>query len=446
MRRRIGCLAVIVGLLGSAGAVAAVQVGGRRSNGPAATLVAARATVGPANPVGGLVRTALGVLVCGPVPLGQARCASQVVTNARVLAAEPHAGGTGGPVGYGPADLQSAYGLASASASLGAGRTVAVVNAFDDPAAEADLNLYRSTFGLPACTTANGCFQKVDQNGGAGHPAADVGWATEISLDTQMVSAACPRCHILLVEANSASGTDLGAAVNTAARLGAAAISNSYGGAEAATQLADDARYFNHPGIAVTASTGDSGRGAQYPASSPFVTAVGGTTLVRGGAGRGWTESAWVGSGSGCSAYEARPAWQAGIGVCATRSVADVSAVGDPGTGVAVYDSFGASAGDALLCGLLRVACPTGGWEVMGGTSVGSPIIASLYAMAGGSVSSPYGHTGFLNDVTSGTNDPAHPGLLGLFGTANCGDAECNAGPGYDGPTGLGTPGGVGAF
>ena len=457
--RRLGrtgsCLALVIGLLGPAGALAAVDVGGR-GGASGATLVAARAPAG--GPIGAVVRTVTGFLACGPVPLGRAHCTSEVVTDRRTLAAEPHAagvpharaggaGGAGGagPAGYGPGDLQSAYGLTAASATLGAGRTVAVVNAFDDPAAEADLAVYRARFGLPPCTTADGCFAKVDQNGGSSYPAGDAGWGTEISLDVQMVSAACPLCHILLVEAGSAERTDLGAAVNTAARLGAVAISNSYGGTETLADLADDLQYYDHPGVAIAASSGDGGLGAQYPASSPYVTAVGGTTLTRGGGTRGWSESAWVGSGSGCSVYEPRPAWQPPT-VCATRSVADVSAVADPRTGVAVYDSFGASAGAAPLCGLLRIACPTGGWEVVGGTSVGAPLIASLYAMAGGGISAPYSHTGALNDVTSGTNDPANPGLLGLLGTPNCGTPQCNAGPGYDGPTGLGTPAGVGAF
>jgi subtilase family serine protease len=387
------------------------------------------------------VKTLLGHLACSPL-LGRSACYAQVVTNAQALAAEPHAG-SGAPAGYGPADLRSAYNLTS----LGAGHTVAIVDAFDDPSAEADLAVYRSQFGLGACTTANGCFKKVDQNGGSNYPAADAGWATEISLDVQMVSAVCPLCHILLVEGSAATSAALDKAVDTAARMGASAISNSYGASESASQVTADDPHYNHPGIAVTVSSGDSGYGVQYPASSPYVTAVGGTTLTRGSG--GWSESAWSGAGSGCSAYEGKPAWQKDAG-CPNRTVADVSAVADPATGVAVYDTYGATPGNPTLCALLGINCPVaGGWLVVGGTSVSSPIIASVYTLAGNAVTSgsyPYGHTGSLNDVTTGSNGGGNPGILGLLGTPNCGSYLCNAGPGYDGPTGWGTPNGTLAF
>jgi subtilase family serine protease len=193
------------------------------------------------------------------------------------------------PSGLFPADLQSAYKLPSATA--GAGRTVAIVDAFDDPAAESDLGVYRSQFGLPACTTANGCFRKVGQTGTTSLPRKNASWAEEISLDVDMVSATCPLCHILLVEANSNSFANLGAAVNTAARLGATAISNSYGGSDASDST--NGAFYNHPGVAVTASSGDGGFGVEYPASSSFVVAVGGTSLRKAaGTTRGWTESA----------------------------------------------------------------------------------------------------------------------------------------------------------
>jgi subtilase family serine protease len=329
------------------------------------------------------------------------------------------------PSGYGPTDLQSAYALPS---SAGAGATVAIVDAQDDPNAAADLSTYRSQYGLPACTTANGCFQKVDQNGGTSYPAADSGWAGEISLDLDMVSAVCPQCHILLVEATSASMDDLGTAVNRAVTMGAKYVSNSYGGSEDSTDTTADTQYFNHPGVAITVSSGDSGYGTEYPASSRYVTAVGGTSLSRAsGTTRGWTESVWGsttgdGAGSGCSAYDAKPTWQTDTG-CSKRTVADVSAVADPATGLAVYDSYQAS-----------------GWQVYGGTSASSPIIASVYALAGtpaaGSTpaSYPYAHTSALNDVTTGTNGSCSSSYL------------CTAKAGYDGPTGLGTPKGTGAF
>ncbi|WP_443065386.1 putative Ig domain-containing protein [Streptomyces sp. NBC_00536] len=330
------------------------------------------------------------------------------------------------PSGYGPTDLQGAYAL---PASAGAGATVAIIDAYDDPNAEADLATYRSQYGLPACTTANGCFRKADQNGGTSYPTADSGWAGEISLDLDMVSAVCPQCHILLVEANQPSMADLGTAVNRAVTMGAKYVSNSYGGGEDSTDAASDASYFNHPGVAITVSSGDSGYGVEYPAASQYVTSVGGTSLTRaGGTTRGWSESVWGsssggnGAGSGCSAYTTKPSWQSDSG-CAKRTVSDVSAVADPATGLAVYDSYQAS-----------------GWNVYGGTSASAPIIASVYALAGtpgaGSYPSsyPYSHASSLNDVTSGANGSCSGSYL------------CTAKSGYDGPTGLGTPNGVAAF
>ncbi|WP_443741618.1 S53 family peptidase, partial [Streptomyces humicola] len=195
------------------------------------------------------------------------------------------------PSGYGPSDLQSAYNLPSSTA--GSGQTVAIVDAQDDPNAESDLGAYRSQYGLPACTTANGCFRKVDQNGGTNYPSADSGWAGEISLDLDMVSAVCPQCHILLVEASSANMSDLGTAVNEAVSLGAKYVSNSYGGSEDSTDTTSDSQYFNHPGVAITVSAGDGGYGAEYPAASQYVTAVGGTSLSRASNSRGWSESVW---------------------------------------------------------------------------------------------------------------------------------------------------------
>jgi subtilase family serine protease len=330
------------------------------------------------------------------------------------------------PSGFGPADLASAYSLPS---SGGSGQTVAIVDAQDDPNAESDLATYRSTYGLPECSTANGCFSKIDQNGGTNYPTADTGWAGEISLDLDMVSATCPGCHILLVEATSANMSDLGTAVNQAVSQGAKFVSNSYGGAEDGTEAQSDSSYFNHPGVAITASSGDGAyaAGTSYPASSQYVTAVGGTSLTKDSSSRGWSESVWgtsasEGAGSGCSQDEAKPSWQTDTG-CTNRMVADVSAVADPATGVAVYQTYGGS-----------------GWAVYGGTSASSPIIASVYALAGtpGSSDVPasyaYAHASSLNDVTSGNNGTCSPSYF------------CTAGPGYDGPTGLGTPNGLAAF
>jgi subtilase family serine protease len=340
------------------------------------------------------------------------------------------------PTGLLPADLQSAYKVAGKS---GGGRTVAIVDAQDDPKAESDLAHYRSQLGLPACTTANGCFKKVNQNGQASPlPTADYGWAEEISLDLDMVSAICPDCHILLVEANTPDDTSLGTAVDTAAATsGVVAISNSYGGAEDSSILAADA-HFNHPGVAVTASSGDSGYGVSWPASSQYVTAVGGTTLTKTSNARGWSETAWSGAGSGCSAYEPKPSWQHDTG-CSHRTVADVSAVADPNTGVGVYDTYN-NCGTSSFCDfLISLGLVSGldGWAAVGGTSASSPIVASVYALAGNSVTAgsyPYAHTSSLFDVTSGSNGSCSGSYL------------CTAGTGYDGPTGLGTPNGTDAF
>ncbi|WP_307795323.1 Kelch repeat-containing protein [Actinacidiphila acididurans] len=330
------------------------------------------------------------------------------------------------PTGYGPADLQSAYGL---PADGGAGQTVAIVDAYDDPNAEADLAVYRSQYGLPPCTTANGCFTKVDQRGGTNYPIADSGWAGEISLDLDMVSATAPNAHILLVEGDDSSDTALGESVDEAVALGAKYVSNSYGtdyrfgsGEDPAEATALDP-YYNHPGVAVVASTGDYGYGVAYPAASQYVTSVGGTSLTRNpDSPRGWSESAWNKAGSGCSLYEPKPAFQHDTG-CANRADADVSAVADPATGVAVYQTYGGS-----------------GWSEYGGTSASSPIIASVYADSATPVagtypnSYPYAAGTGLNDVTSGSNGSCTPDYL------------CRGAEGYDGPTGLGTPNGLQAF
>ena len=275
------------------------------------------------------------------------------------------------PPGYGPSDLQNAYNLASAvAAGNGSGKTVAIVDAYHDPNAEADLGVYRQTYGLTPCTTQNGCFRQVNQNGSSSsYPSTDGGWSQEISLDLDMVSAVCPSCHILLVEANSSYMSDLGKAVNTAASLGASAISNSYGGGEYSGETLDESSYFNHPGINVTVSSGDNGYDVEFPAASQYVTAVGGTSLTKTTTNtRGWAEVAWSGAGSGCSAYEPKPAWQSTPAGCSRRVVADVSADADPNTGVAVYDSLSYQG--------------YSGWMVFGGTSVASPVVASVDALS----------------------------------------------------------------
>jgi len=321
------------------------------------------------------------------------------------------------PSGLGATNIVSAYSLNTAG---GSGVTVAIVDAYNDPNAAADLAVYRSQYGLSACTVANGCFSQVSQTGSSTLPTSDTGWAGEISLDLDMVSAACPLCHILLVEATSATDANLYAAENYAAAH-ANYVSNSWGGSEYSGETSDDTN-FNHPGVAITVSSGDSGTGAEYPATSKYVTAVGGTSLSTSSTTRGWTETAWSSAGSGCSSYESKPSWQTVTTGCSNRAEADVSAVADPNTGVAVYQTYGAS-----------------GWSVYGGTSASAPIIAAVYALAGTPGSSdypasyPYSHSSNLYDVTSGSN-------------GSCGAPICTAGTGWDGPTGLGTPNTSAAF
>lgn len=293
--------------------------------------------------------------------------------------------------GLHPSDLQAAYKLPAQNG----GGTVAIVDAYDDPNAEADLAVYRTAFGLPACSSLNGCFRKVNQVGDtSSYPSADTGWSTEIGLDVDMVSAVCPKCNILLVEANSNSFDDLGAAVDTASRLGATAISNSYYGPEWSDETNQDAHY-NHPGVAITVSAGDQAS-PFYPAASPYVTSVGGTTLSNG------IESAWQYGAQGCSRFESRPKWQQNTG-CKTRSIVDVAAVADPQTGVTMYDST------------------AGGWLVAGGTSVGAPVLAAAYALSGNPQGPAFSY--------------AHPGSFTDIAPA-----------GYDLATGLGSPSGVGGL
>ncbi len=362
---------------------------------------------------------------CSAPARGHASCLALIATTAASPTAQAEPLVTTTPAGYGPASLVSAYNLAAAAAN-GGGKTVAIVDAQDDPNAESDLGVYRSQFGLGACTTANGCFRKVNQNGASSPlPSGDTGWGGEISLDLDMVSAICPNCHILLVEASTASFANLGTAVNTAATMGATQISNSYGGSESSGITSQETQYYRHPGIDVTVSSGDGGYGVEFPASSQYVTAVGGTSLNPASNSRGWSETVWNGAGSGCSRYITKPAWQTDTG-CARRTVADVSAVADPNTGVSVYDTYGGS----------RVGA--GGWEVYGGTSVASPLIASVDALAGGrSPGTTYGSFAYNNpsqffDVTSGSNGSCSGSYL------------CTGKVGYDGPTGIGSPNGAG--
>jgi subtilase family serine protease len=336
---------------------------------------------------------------------------SRVSALQTIAKGRPTASGT--PSGYGPADLASAYSLPTTTA--GSGQTVGIVDYGNDPYAESDLAVYRSTYGLPACTTANGCFKKVNEQGVEGsYPKNNRSWSPEISLDLDMVSAVCPNCKIILVEVSKSFDNG----ENTAINLGANVVSNSYG---ASLPAGYDAA-FDHPGHIITVASGDSGYSSSttYPDGYGTVVSVGGTSLKKASNARGWTESTWSGSTSECAQGVTKPSWQSDTG-CSARTETDVSAVADPNTGVAVYVTYGGR-----------------GWSVYGGTSASSPILAGIYALAGNESSlnyaqSVYTNASKLNDVTSGSN-------------GSCGGYMCNAGVGYDGPTGNGTPNGLGAF
>ena len=306
--------------------------------------------------------------------------------------------------------LQQAYDLTSLSAARGAGDTVAVIDAYDDPGAASDLAIFRAQMGLPACA---GCFTKVNEFGQASPlPTANESWGVEESTDVDAVAALCPNCHILLVETNSTSWSDMLAGMRTADTMGAKQISDSW----TSTNVTPPSGQLSFSGVAVIAAAGDNGyvaSGANYPAAAAGVTAAGGTELAAGSGLRGFTETAWSDGGSGCATAVAKPAWQGATG-CSGRAYADVSADADPNTGLAVYDSA------------------AGGWILTGGTSLASPLIAAFEAVAGVAGQTPqwaYADSAQLNDLTSGSNGSCPPRQLDL----------CTAGIGYDGPTGVGS-------
>jgi subtilase family serine protease len=384
------------------------------------------------------MRAACGTARPGTAQDGTAGCgvlyAPQVAANAALAARAagqrvPTSATT--PKGWGATDIEAAYKL---PVSQDPHATVAVVIPFSAPDLAADLGAYRDQYGLPACTTASGCLRVVNQRGKPSPlPASGValGWALDETLDAEMVSAACPLCKILAVESSQPTFADLAAAEDTAARLGAAVISNSY----TANEDGLDMRYakaYDHPGHTIVAASGDFGfTTAQFPANLATVTAVGGTELSRARNARGWKEQVWYSrqgaSGSGCSAYVAKPAWQHDPH-CLMRTVTDVSAVA---ANVAVYYS----------------SLPHGGpWLLLSGTDAAAPLVAGVYGLAGnaGTITPgyPYAHHGGLFDVTKGNND----WFNGSHG-ATCGhDYLCTAKKGYDAPTGLGTPDGTSAF
>jgi subtilase family serine protease len=299
------------------------------------------------------------------------------------------------PSGLSPATIKSVYGF-STSSTAGAGKTIAIVDAYNDPTAEADLATFSSAFGLPACTTANGCFSKVSQTGSkTALPKTNSGWALEISLDVQWAHAIAPGAHVLLVEASSASTTNLMAAEDYA-RAHAQYVSNSWGGPEFSGEKSYDS-HLAQSGVSFFVSSGDNGLPAEWPSSSPNVISVGGTTLNFSGS-TFTSETGWVDGGGGCSTYETATAAQAAFASYAQASCAgkratpDVSLDADPASGVSVYDSTRYN-GQA-------------GWWVVGGTSASSPMWAARSADAGAVVNAAYvyGNSITFRDITAGGN------------------------------------------
>jgi hypothetical protein len=348
---------------------------------------------------------------------GRLSCRAQVRTDG-----QNHIKQFAAPSGLGPADLASAYKLDPAKTSTA---TIAIVDAFHYPNAESDLATYRSQFGLPLCNKANGCLKVINQNGatspvpGNSPPGND--WTVETALDLQMASAACPNCKLLLVEAQDDQSDGLFVAQNAAAAVpGVVSISDSWGGPSDGTDVSSDAMFFTHPGVNIFVATGDSGVNTQpdWPSTSPHVIGVGGTTLTKSSSPRGWVEGAWADAGSSCSTLITKPSFQSVVpsAACTKRAASDVAAVADPNTGLAVFNAA------------------NGGWIVVGGTSAASPFVAGVYARYGitpsNDASFAYTHTNQFFDVTTGKN-------------GSCGGALCNAGAGWDGPTGLGTPNGA---
>jgi subtilisin family serine protease len=396
---------------------------------------------------------------------------------------------------YSPEQLQKAYALPTTPIRP---QTIAIVDAYNDLSAESDLKVYDQQFGLPECTVENGCFTKVNQTGEPGNlpfpqtqelreqdeaicesePQAEAckqvneadGWAIEIATDIEMAHGICHSCRIILVEAESSENTELNKAEQTAVNLGANEISDSWGSPEVP---GEELPSFEHPGVVITAASGDNGyldwaakktaeRGrADFPASFPDVIAVGGTRLILNGSNTRQSETVWNGSGAtggGCSNLFTAQPWQQSVSDWSwvgcpgnLRASTDISADGDPYTGVAIYSSQPLE-GET-------------GWATLGGTSVASPIIASIFALAGGANGVPYPARtlyenqiktpGSLYDIQNGSNGKCKkpPTPEGLSGCSQSEEASqcsaqaiCLAGVGYDGPSGLGSPNGIGAF
>ena len=385
--------------------------------------------------------------VCPPPTATRASCMAIGVPNPSKLTSlglvAPSYEGSGELEGFSPEDLRSAYKFPKEG---GEGQTVAIVDAYNYPKAEKDLEVYREKYKLyykkeseTACTEANGCFKTVNQKGETGKPPAEENseWTEETALDLDMVSAACPKCHILLVEANNEGLENLLPAVEEAATTkGVKVVSDSWDAAESSGEAGDD-HYLDHAGVPVLFASGDRGYGVRYPSASPDVVAVGGTSLKKAKNSREWSEEAWSGAGSGCSEYEKeKPAWQKDEG-CANRTVADISAVASPETPVSLYDSYETKEPEKE------------GWRLVGGTSVATPLVAGIEAQASEyALSLPaadvfYSDPSALFDVTTGSNtlegEPCRPPSE----DPSAREYECHAGVGYDGPTGNGTPDGL---
>lgn len=342
----------------------------------------------PADPAGG----DHGKPVCpGPADPGSTRCHAWAKPNASTS-----------PKGLSPATIKSVYNFPT-SLTAGAGKTIAIVDAYDDPTAESDLNVFSAQFGLPACTTANGCFKKVNQTGGTAYPRKDAGWALEISLDVQWAHAIAPGAKILLVEASSNSFTNLLAAEDYA-KANANYVSNSWGGSEFSGESSNDS-HFSQSGVSFFVSSGDAGTPAEYPSASPNVISVGGTTLNFSGS-TFTSETGWSSGGGGCSTYETANSAQSSFGQYGQvncggkRATPDVSLDADPASGVSVYDSTRYQG--------------QSGWFTVGGTSASSPMWAARAAVAGTVVNAAYvyGNSISYRDITSGNNGA--PCLVGF--------------------------------
>jgi hypothetical protein len=341
--------------------------------------------------------------------------------------------GSGEGGGYTPSEIRAAYRIPGTG---GSGQTVAVVDPYNDPDVESNLKTYRERYGLPECTKTSGCFKEVNQNGEAAPLPKEEkeGWGFEMSLDLDMVSAACPECKLLLVEAENNGWANLGKAENEAAKL-ANTIDDSWYGKEVESYATEYGSYFKHEGVPIAAASGDVGYGVGFPAGSPSVIAVGGTALKKEPKSeRGWVEEVWrntayklgedgAGTGSGCALKgEKKPEWQHDKG-CANRTDNDVAMVAAASTPVSMYDSFGYK-----------------GWVNANGTSVGTPLVAGVEGLAEKSVKELgakvfYEKPGHQFEVTKGSNGTCTPPAEDEY--------LCTAGKGYNGPAGMGALDGV---